>query len=175
MRKLWLITCVLFFSGAAIAADTEEVQYVTVADPFIEFHTGPGPGYPVTHVVERGEEIGILKRRTDWFKVRDAKGKEGWVFADQLAKTLQPSGETVVVPVYGFEEFQARRWEAGVTGGDFDGSTSLSVYGGYRMSKHLGLEAEYTELFGDYSDGWVASINVTHTFVPEWRVSPFFC
>ena len=31
-----------------------------VNDPYIELHTGPGRGYPIFHVTERGERIIIL-------------------------------------------------------------------------------------------------------------------
>ena len=62
-----------------------------VAEPYIELHTGPGRGYPVFHVVDRGETITVLKRRTDWFRVRTAKGKEGWVKRAAMELTLTPA------------------------------------------------------------------------------------
>ena len=37
--------------------------------------------------------ITVLKRRTDWFRVRTAKGKEGWVKRADMELTLTPDGE----------------------------------------------------------------------------------
>jgi hypothetical protein len=178
MQRLWLTVCLLFVFAHAVADDVEDdvddVQYVLVADPYIEMHTGPGEGYPITHIVERNEEIGVLKRRTDWFKVRSSRGVEGWVDAKQLEQTIQPSGLAVDIPVSSIEEFRSHRWEAGVLGGDFGGATSISAYGSYTFSRHLSIEAEAAQILGDYSDGWVVSGSLVHTFVPEWRASPFF-
>ena len=180
MQHLWLTVCLFLVFAHAVAdddnddVDLDDAQYVVVADPYIEMHTGPGNGYPITHVVERGEEIGVIKRRTDWYKVRSFRGKEGWVSAGQLELTLQPSGLPVDIPVPSIEEFRNHRWEAGVLGGDFGGATSLTVYSSYTFSHHLSLEADVTQILGNSSDGWVAGISLVHTFVPEWRASPFF-
>ena len=37
---------------------------VVVTAPYLDLHTGPGRGYPVFHSVEEGEEIVIVRRRT---------------------------------------------------------------------------------------------------------------
>ena len=162
-------------AAESVGEVAEELQYVVIADPYIDIRTGPGRGYPITQIAERGEEIALLKRRTQWFKVRTSRGYTGWVFEDQLQRTLQPrSGEVVAVPTSSFKDFRDRTWETGVLIGDFDGSTTVTGFGAYRMSRHLALEVEAGELYADNVDGWLASIAINHTFVPEWRVSPFF-
>ena len=35
-------------------ADDEPLPVVTIADPYIELHSGPGRGYPILHVSEKG-------------------------------------------------------------------------------------------------------------------------
>jgi len=174
MRRLWLTACLLFVFVHAAADDADDIQYVVVADPYIEMHTGPGAGYPITHVVERDEEIGIIKRRTDWFLVRAPRELEGWVHMDQLEQTLQPSGAAVVIPAATLEEFRRHRWEVGVMAGDFGGATSVSLYGGYTFSRHLSVEVSAGQVLGNVTDGWTVGVDLVHTFVPEWRVSPFF-
>src|SRR5690554_3354022 len=74
-------------------ADESEGRRILIADPFIELHTGPGRGYPVFHVVERGREVTVIKRRTDWFQIRTDRGVEGWAPREQLIATLEPTGE----------------------------------------------------------------------------------
>src|SRR4051812_22452843 len=76
--------------GPARAAASHKIL---IADPFIELHTGPGRGYPVFHVIERGREVTIVKRRTDWFELRTDRGVEGWAPRDQMIATLEPTGE----------------------------------------------------------------------------------
>ncbi len=171
MVRGWLTSLLLLISGAVAAADSG--QFVIIADPFIELHTGPGIGYPITQVVERGAGIEVLKRRTDWFKVRGPSGNEGWVKREQMELTLQPSGAPVVVPAATRAAWHDSRWQAGLLAGDFGGATAYTAFGSYRFSKHLSLELNASQILGNFSDGWGASINVVHTFVPEWRISPY--
>ena len=61
--------CVLVFVVFALLplkaawADDEYVQ-VIIDDPFIELHSGPGRGYPVFYIAERGEQIVVRGRFT---------------------------------------------------------------------------------------------------------------
>ena len=87
---LMLQTCL----SVNVQAD-EVYKTVSVADPYLEMRTGPGGGYPKFHVVDRGESVEILKRRTDWFLVRTQKGKEGWVDRAQMERTLQDGGTSI--------------------------------------------------------------------------------
>jgi hypothetical protein len=172
MRGAWLIACLIIF-GVGIAGAAEE-QVVTVADPFVELHTGPGTGYPITQIIERGAEIEVLKRRTQWFKVRGPKGIEGWASREQMNQTLQPSGIAANFPDADQEAYKNQRWSFGLLAGDFGGATAYTGFGAYRMSKHLSLELNASQILGNFSDGWAASANIVHTFAPEWRASPFF-
>ncbi len=61
--------------GHAQAAD-ESLRTVAVADPYLELHTGPGRGYPIFHVIDRGESVEITMQRTDWYQVRAENGVE---------------------------------------------------------------------------------------------------
>ena len=78
-------------------AYAKQVLKVVVADAYIELRTGPGRGYPIFHVADRGAEIEVLKRRTNWFEVRTARGVKGWVKQDQLARTMDEAGEPVAI------------------------------------------------------------------------------
>jgi len=169
---LWF--CLLSGLVPALAHAAAAKPVVTVADPYLEMHTGPGVGYPVFHVVERGETVTIVKRRTEWFKVRTDHDREGWVDQAQLAKTLQPSGEAVQFGALGFGDYSARRWEMGALGGDFGGANVVALYGARQITPNLSLEVGGSQLLGSFSDGWLAGVNIVHNFFPEWRASPFF-
>ena len=91
--RFWPLALLLALSGGnAVAQPSGEYRTVTVDDPFLEMHTGPGVGYPVFHVVDRGSTVEIMMRRTDWFQVRTPDGTEGWVDRAQMERTLVPSG-----------------------------------------------------------------------------------
>lgn len=147
---------------------------VVVSDPFVELRTGPGRGYPIFYVVGEGDPVVVLKERTDWYKVRTPRGKEGWVHASQMSSTLDLQGGPIDFPAYGMEDFSFRRWEIGFAGGDFEGADALSAYGAFGLTPNISLRAEATQLLGDFSDGWMATGSIYMSPFPTWRISPFF-
>ena len=172
------VTCLVLFALLAIfpgqANAAKEYRRVAVADPYLEMHTGPGRGYPVFHVVDRGESVEIIKQRTDWFLVRDADGDEGWVDQEQMELTLNPDGSEVDFERAGLKDFTNSRWEIGALAGDFGGANIVSLYGGYSLNPNVSVEVWGSQILGNFSNGWTASVNVVHEAWPDWRVSPFF-
>jgi hypothetical protein len=147
---------------------------VKVADPYIELHTGPGAGYPIFYVVDRGDFVEVIKRKTDWFKVRTAKGKTGWVIREQMEKTLTPSGEVTQFADAGLGDFSKRRWESGLVGGTFNSTPVITLYGAYAMNKNLSAELSVSQVTAEYSSSVLANFNLLSQPFPEWRYSPFF-
>ncbi|TCI03762.1 hypothetical protein EZV61_09500 [Corallincola luteus] len=151
----------------------EQALALQVAEPYIELRTGPGRGFPVFHVVERGGEVVIEKRRTDWVKVRTPRDKSGWVRAEDMEKTLA-DGELVSFNRGSFDSFQQRRWEGGFSGGDLEGANLLSAYIGYAFTENLAIEITGNKALGDVSDTTLLDIGLVHQPFPDWRISPFF-
>jgi hypothetical protein len=176
MRTFLLCLFLLIFSTPAWSWSwfDDEVQPVTIADPFIEMHTGPGSGYPIFHVVDRGETVYVVRRQTDWFKLRTDSGKEGWTPREQLVQTLSETGEQVEIKDATQAEFERRKWELGATGGQLGGATSLSIYGGYAFSKNLSAEVTLSEALGTRSSSFYVTGSLLAQPFPEWRYSPFF-
>lgn len=170
----FLIPILLQLALAALALAEEQLQQVVVADPFIELHTGPGSGYPVFHVVERGATVTVIRRQTDWFKLRTRRGQEGWAARAQLQQTLTPGGEAVALSDATQSEFERRGWELGATGGQINEAAILSLYGGYAFSKNLSTEFTLSQSLGNLSSSlWLKGSLLAQPF-PEWRFSPFF-
>ena len=159
--------------GPAEAAE-DELRTVAVADPYLEMHTGPGRGYPIFHVVDRGDSVHIVKQRTSWYLVRTDRGIEGWVDQAQMELTLRPDGSPVEFEVADQEDFTNAKWEAGVMAGDFGGANIISLYGGYSLNPHVSIEVWGSQILGNFSNGWMGNVNVVHETWPDWRVSPFF-
>jgi hypothetical protein len=149
-------------------------RQVTIQDPYIELHTGPGRGYPIFHVAERGQQIAVKKRRTDWFLVQVPRGEEGWVQYEQLLTTLELDGELFDVPTFTMEDYADRRWEVGVQYGDFGGANVISTYGAFNLTPNLSFEMWLSQVLGRFSDSKMANVNILHVMYPERRASPFF-
>jgi hypothetical protein len=162
-----LLLCLL---PVAVLAETLDV---VVADPFLELRTGAGRGYPVTHVVRRGEPVRVLKRRTDWFKLRDATGHEGWVHREQLSMTLVPGVGPLDTRPPGTDASGRYRREAGVMAGSFEGDHVLTAYGSYELNPYLAVELRLSQVFSYEFDAHLLALGLTHTFAPDWRVRPF--
>jgi hypothetical protein len=151
-----------------------EFRQAVVADPYIELRTGPGRGYPIFYVAERGEAIEILRRRTDWFQIRIPRGQEGWVLRDQLVQTLTLEGLPVEIPGLSFGDYAGRRWEIGALYGDFGGANAISTYGAVSLTQNLSVELWLSEALGRFSNSQFVNANIVHLFYPNWRASPFF-
>lgn len=168
---MFLIYQLLFLS--TVYGD-EDYQSVKVQDPYLELHTGPGSGYPVFYVGERGEWVKILKRKTDWFKVRLENGKEGWAHRIQMENTLTEAGVKQTFRDVLLEDYLRRRLEIGFTYGLFDGDKVLSTNIGYNFTKTFSTELSFSQVSGTFSSTSLISLNaLAHPF-SEWRYSPFF-
>ena len=168
----------LLWLGVSPVLTADEVAEVKVVEPYIELHTGPGSGYPVFHVVDRGEFIEILKRKTNWFKVRYRDGMhrvvEGWVTREQLELTATPGGDSTRLAETALDDFTRRRWEIGVLGGDFGAAPVMALYGGFAFNKNLSVELSAAKVIGEFSSSTLYNLNLLSQPFPEWRFSPFF-
>ena len=175
MRWVELVVSLVQFAIAGQAAGAErQPREVTIADPYIELHTGPGRGYPIFFVAERGEHIALLKRRTEWFKVQVGRGQEGWVHFEQLTTTLELDGEPFDLPALGLSDYAARRWEVGALYGDFGGANVIAAYGARSLTPNLSGELWIAQALGRFSDSTLATVNIVHLMYPDWRASPYF-
>ena len=169
MKGLLLALCLCVLPAGLNAAPLT----VSVYEPYLELHTGPGRGYPVTFVVPRGETVTILKRRTDWFKIRDSRGREGWAYRDQMAATFMQSGTPLPINDPSREQFGEHEREIGVLAGDFGGANIITAYGAYAFNPHLAADLRVSQLLGNASDGQILALGLTHVFRPDWRIQPF--
>ena len=176
LTSLWLSVLAIVCGQLLQPATARAAEYrsVSVADPYLELRTGPGRGYPVFHVVDRGESVEVIKRRTDYFLVRTDRGLEGWVDRDQMELTIGPTGVQTGFARATQDDFTNARWEMGLLAGDFGGANIISLYGGYSLNRHIALEVWGSQILGNFSNGWMGSVNVVHETWPEWRISPFF-
>ena len=152
------------------AAASERLR---VADPFLELHTGPGRGYPVFFVVERGQTVSVELRRTDWFRVRAEGGQVGWVPRRQLEATLTEGGVAKSFRDILLDDYLARRVEFGGGGGQFGGEPVIKLWLGLRLAETVSVELAGGQVQGTFSgtDFWHLGLALE-----PWahqRLSPF--
>jgi uncharacterized protein YgiM (DUF1202 family) len=158
-----------------MAANAEqEAMRVQVVDAYIELRTEPGRGYPVFYVAERGEWIEILKRKTDWFKVRLASGKEGWVNRLQLENTLTEAGAKTTFRDVMLTDYLNRRLEVGFGWGQFDKNPVLSMRIGYALTPNFITELSASQVTAAYSSTSLMQLNLMALPFADQRVSPYF-
>ena len=156
------------------AVSEVEVGYrVTIADPFIDLHTGPSAGYPIFHVVERGSEVSILLKKTRWFKIETSDGKTGWASREQMRQTLLPSGEQFKLIDLDEEDFAKRRWVFGVTGGEFESTPVFTVFSGYSFTDNMAVEAHFGQSTGSVSSSTFIKGNLVMQPLPDLKYSPY--
>jgi hypothetical protein len=155
------------------ARAARELLQLFVTQPYLNLHTGPGRGYPVTQVVGRGDSVDVLYRRTDWLKVRTARGVEGWASAQDLSQAVLADGTPFHLQLGDRAGFRSHLWESGVFAGAYGGATLISAYTALSITDNLKLEVDLSQYLGNASDGYLADVGLAHVFQPQWRISPF--
>ena len=159
--------------AAKAEAAQEKLLQVFVSEPYLELSTGPGRGYPVFHVVEREASVDVLYRRTDWFKVRDERGVEGWARAGDMRRTKLADGSPFVFNLGDRTGFTSHDWELGLGGGRYGGANLISTYGAWSLTDNMKVEASVSQFLGNSSTGIKYELGLQHVLFPEWRFSPF--
>lgn len=168
----WFIVLLTVFGSSL--ADEDQLLIVTIADPFINLHTGPGAAYPIFHVISRGSSVTIIKQRTEWFQISTADGKVGWASRDEMQQTMLPGGNQFSVTEASEDDFVQRRWQYGFNGGEFENAPIVSLYTAYSFTENLVAELSYGHSSGNISGSDLLKINVMIQPFPRWTFSPFF-
>ncbi len=158
---------------ASAPATSNNAERLKVADPYLEMHTGPGRGYPVFFVAERDAWIEIELRHTDWYRVRTAAGKTGWVHRTQLQATLTEAGGQKTFRETLLDDYLLRRVELGAAWGQFKREPMLKLWTSYRLSDTLSVEGTLGQVQGLFSgtDYWHVNLQVEPW--SDRRLSPY--
>jgi len=173
-RRSPFFFALLLFLAAPAAVCAEPVQ-LEVVDAYLELHTGPGVGFPVFHVVDRGERIVLQQRKTDWYRVTTAKGVEGWASRHSLERTLTAAGVPATFRDTLLDDYLQRHLEVGFAVGSLDQvDPMVTVRAGYRIQQNLAVELAYAQSAGSFSSSTFTYLSLVSYPFPEWEVSPYF-
>ena len=173
VKFLWIT--LFFFSltvyAAGVLADDKPIE-LQIAVSYIELHSGPGVGYPILNVIEKGESVVVLVKRTSWLKVKDQRNNIGWLNQNNLFGLTQ-QGEKIVQSELTLMDFQQRDYEAGVMYGDFEGADFYNIYLGYALSPVFTTEISAGKALGEISDSDLYEIMLISQPFPELAVIPY--
>ncbi len=166
----FIFCCIVLFTTNAIA--TDEPIKLQIEVTYIELHSGPGVGYPVLNVIEKGEYVEVLVKRTSWIKIKDQRSNIGWLHQDDLLG-LTLKGEQLTQSELTIYDFQNRDYEAGVMYGDFDGADFYNLSLGYTLSPVFSAEVSAGKALGSLSDSDLVEVMLVSQPLPELVVIPY--
>jgi hypothetical protein len=156
------------------SAEQDDSGYlVTIADPFIELHTGPSAGYPIFHVVDRGQRVRIIRQKTNWFRLETSDGVSGWASREQMRQTLLPSGEQFKLVELDESDFEKRKWVLGFSGGEFESAPAFTFFGGYSFTENLAAEVHIGQSVGSDSSSRFIKGNLLLQPLADLSWSPY--
>lgn len=167
---LLLLAC--FYCNQTQAGDAENNKLL-IEVAFVELHSGPGIGYPVLHVVEKGEYISVQVKRTSWLKVTDKRGNTGWLHQDELLGLTTVEGKKLTSAEISWNDFQARDYEAGVMYGDFEGAHYYNAHLAYLFTSVFSGELSFGKALGTISDSDLIEAMLISQPLPDLLISPY--
>lgn len=147
---------------------------VRVVGPYLDMHSGPGRGYPVFYVAERDEWVVIELRHTDWFKVRTARGAQGWVSREQMKQTVTEDGTPFELADPSLLDFLNRRFDVGAGYGATKKTSITRLWAGWRMSDTLSLDLNIAEVQSQTATTGIWTASLLGEPWSDKRISPFF-
>lgn len=169
LRILFIFSSV-FCSYSALAED--DAVKLTIEASYIELHSGPGIGYPVLNVIEKGELIEILVKRTSWIKVKDQRNNIGWLNENDLV-ALTHQGNAIEQSTFTLTDFQNSDYEIGVMYGEFEESNFYNMHLGYRISDVFNTEISIGKAIGNISDSDLYEVMLISQPFPDLVVIPY--
>jgi hypothetical protein len=165
-------------ASTASMAPASSQGLLTVADPFLQLHTGAGRGFPVFFVVTRGQQVRIVMRSTDWYQVKLEPAPQsgdviGWVHRRQLQTTLTAAGTPTPFRDLAIDDYLARRLFMGGAWGRFDSAPMLKLSAGYKLSDTLSLQADVGQVQGRFSGTNFWHLGLHTEPWSDRRLSPF--
>ena len=159
--------------GAGTVQAGKEPLMAKITSPYVDVYTGPGKGYPITYALEKGDQVELVKKRTDWVKIKTHRGRTGWVSVQAINLNQGINGEQIAFNEPTFESFLNRRFELGFGLSDYGGSDAINAYAGWRWTPNISVEAHLIDVVGQFSDATGYTANIVLQPFPEWRISPF--
>ena len=179
LKQLLIVTFISCYSALVIAQESKLDTLsnvgpsIVIEVPYVELRSGPGRGYPITQVIEQGEVLFVLNKRTSWFKAQDKRGNQGWFHQDSL-QNFSFNQQPVVPAQQSTEDYFSRDWEMGVGYGALEKADYYRLALSYAFSPVISSELQVGKAIGRISDNELAELSLIAQPFPELSVIPYF-
>ncbi len=171
-RVALTLFCLLSLIAKADDNKVNDNILLTIEVSYIELHSGPAVGYPVIYVIEKGEQVEVLLKRTRWLKIKDKRGNIGWLSQNELLG-LSHQGKAIAQQNYSEEDFFQRDVEAGIMYGDFEGSNFYNLSLGYAFTDVFSSEILAGKALGNIANSDIYEAMLISQLLPEYFVIPY--
>jgi len=156
MRLSLLLLTAGLVSNTALAVKLPEffdrpVQETDVKVSFMNVHSGPGRGFPIFNIAEKGEKVEILRAHTDWFQIRTQRGISGWAYKNDLLPALNRNDSDFGYAEASQQDYESRKLEFGLASGEMAGNSLFSARAAYRLNNYFSPEFAFSNVAGDFS------------------------
>lgn len=168
-KMLKYFSLIVFLSVSVVEAAP---TMVTVEQAYVDVHTGPGIGFPVFTVIERGHRFNVLAEQGPWFKVQSDRQEVGWVAGEAIAVDAVNHSPRVSFAAAEHAYNSARNYMVGVDGGMLWRDYVYRLSGSYHMLKGLHMDMMYAQSAGLYMMSNYYSVGLQWYLWSEQRFSP---
>ena len=170
----WPLLFLCYLGGTSPLSAKEAFPRIRVEADYLEMRTGPGRTFPRNDVIKRGAWVTVIKRKTDWYKLKTRRGKTGWVQHRQLEQSLIEAGIETSVRDTVVEDYIIQKGEMGLLWGIFDGDPLLAAYGTWRLSNNWSIELFQGQATGSFYSSELTNLNLIMQPLHDKRILPFF-
>ncbi len=178
--KKTLLCFLLILTGGVHGSENLLLEIV---EPYLDIRTGPGKSYPIYYIAQRGENIEVLKRRNNWFKIRlegpGGRAKSGWVHRDSIGETwvanITPDRDNPLLAkndpsmTYIFDP----KFYMGFNYGQMTAADFVGVRLGYQITDVVSVELQAEEFLARDSEGNTWALAASFAPFTHWRLSPY--
>ncbi|HET8708511.1 MAG TPA: SH3 domain-containing protein, partial [Pseudomonadales bacterium] len=167
MKKVALLLLSALVSPTALSFQLPEflehpVQETDVKIAYMNIYAGPGRGFPIFYIAEKGEKVEIIRAHTEWFEVKTQRGVTGWAFKDELLPALKRKDADFGYEEIKQEDYQTRTLEFGLAGGEIVGNSLFAARVAYRMNDFFSSEAALSNAAGDFSTSTIYAFQLLY-------------
>jgi hypothetical protein len=184
-RAIVLAIVCLLASGAQLRrahAEAVDEQVGVMARVVIDraaLRTGPGAGFRIVQVAQRGESFPLLERATRgyWFRVQLGDGSLAWIDGNAVyADELRPAerGRRFMAFLFAPPPLSSANGELSVQLGALSGAGFLAVRPSLLLAPSFGFEANLAASVGSLGRSYMSGAGPLVNVFPHWPIVPFF-
>lgn len=178
----WLMLMSTFALSSLVRAQADADETTVVARVIIEtapLRTGPGAGFRVARLAQRGDTFRVYERSTRgyWFRVELPDGSLAWIDGSAVYnhEVGPPSrGERIMRKIFAPPPLLGAHGEIAVVLGTLHGAGFMAVRPAWLLAPPFGFELDLGGSVGSAGRLFTAGGGAIVNAFPHWPIVPFF-